>query len=197
MTASRLETLNDHYKDTFSQQLGYLKRRDRLSLYLFFALVIMFLEVVSPNGTEAIISKLISKYLGNGISLETGFVRCLTWFLLFGLVVKYCQIVVLVERLYAYLHKLEEELTPFFASRIPFTREGKSYLTNYPILSNWSNFLYIWVFPIVLLLFTGVKIWAEFPNNVFSLTWLISATFCLLIWITTSFYIYFSICNKS
>ena len=193
MTSSKLEILNDHYKDTFSHQLGYLKKRDRLSLYLFLALVIMFLEVVSPNGTETIISKLISKYLGDGIILETGFVRCLTWFFLFGLVVKYCQIVVVVERQYAYLHKLEKELTPFFSSRIPFTREGKSYLINYPMLSNWSNFLYSWIFPIALLLFTGLKIWLEYPSNIFNLVWFISAVFCLMIWITTSLYFYFTI----
>ena len=90
MTSSKLEILNDHYKDTFSHQLGYLKRRDRFSLYLFLALVIMFLEVMSPSGTETIISKLISKYLGNGISLEASFVRCLIWLFLFGLVL--CQV---------------------------------------------------------------------------------------------------------
>lgn len=197
MNASKLEILNDHYKDTFSHQLGYLKRRNRFSLYLFLVLVVMFLEVMSPSGTETIFSKLISKYLGNDISLETSFVRCLTWFFLFALVVQYFQTVVLVERQYAYLHKLEKELTPFFSSKIPFTREGESYLKNYPRLSNWSNFLYIWVFPIILLLSTGVKIWDELENNSFNFTWCISAIFCLLIWITTSFYICFTIDNKS
>ena len=196
MTSSKLEILNDHYKDTFSHQLGYLKRRDRFTLYLFLILVIMFLEVMSPSGTETIISKLISKYLGDGISLETSYVRCLTWLFLFGLVVQYYQTVVLVERQYTYLHKLEKELTPFFSSKIPFTREGKSYLKNYPMLSDWSDFLYKWVFPAALIFFTVVKLWIEFPNDGFNLVWVVSAVFCLMVWITTGTYLVFKIWEK-
>lgn len=196
MTLAKLEILNDHYKDTFSYQIDYLKRRDRLSLYLLITLMIMFLEVVSTSGTETIFSKLISKYLGNDVSLETSFVRCLIWFFLFGLVVRYCQIVVLVERQYAYLHKLEKELTSFFSSEIPFTREGKSYLKNYPTLSEWSHILYTWVFPATLLLLTAIKISLEFPNNFFNLAWIVSAAFCLMIWITIGFYLRFVICKK-
>ena len=193
MTASKLEILNDHYKDTFSYQLGYLKRRDRFTLYLFLTLVIMFLEVVSPSGTEMVISKLISNYLGDSISIETNFIRCLMWLFLFGLVVKYYQTVVLVERQYAYLHKLERELTTFFISEIPFTREGKSYLKNYPMLSNWIDILYTWVFPATLILFTGVKLWSEYSNDGFNLVWIVSAIFCLMIWITTGIYLIFKI----
>ena len=196
MSPSKLEILNDHYKDTFSYQIGYLKRRDRLSLYLLLTLMIMFLEVVSPSGTETIISKLISNYLGNGVSLETSLVRCLFWFFLFGLVVRYCQIVVLVEEQYSYLHELEKELTSFFSSGIPFTREGKSYLKDYPTLSNWSDILYTWVFPATLLLFTGTKIQIEFPNEFFNFTWIVSVLFCLMIWLTIAFYLRFQICKK-
>ena len=196
MTSSKLEILNDHYKDTFSHQLGYLKKRDRFSFYLFLALVIMFLEIMSPSGTETIISKLVSKYLGNGISLEASFVRCLIWLFLFGLVVQYYQTVVLVERQYVYLHKLERELTPFFSSQTPFTREGKSYLKNYPMLSNWNDLLYKWVFPAALIFFTGVKLCIEFPNDGFNLVWIVSAVFCLMIWITTGIYLVFKIWEK-
>ncbi len=191
MTPSRLEILNDHYKDTFSYQIGYLKRRNRLSLYLFIALVIMFLEVVSPAETAAIILRLILKYLINGITLDAGFVRCFAWFFLFGLVVRYCQIAVTVERQYAYLHKLEAELVPFFSSGIPFTREGKSYLKNYPTLSAWSHILYTWIFPLILLLFTGIKIWIELSNDGFNFVWVVSVVFCSMIWITTYFYLRF------
>jgi hypothetical protein len=197
VTRSKLEILHDHYKDTFSHQLGYLKRRNRFSLYLFLALVIMFLEVTSPNGTETIISKLISEYLGDSVSLETDFVRCLTWLFLFGLVVQYCQTTVSVERQYVYLHKLEKELTPFFSSKIPFTREGESYLKNYPMLSNWIDILYKWVFPVVLVAFTGVKLlWIEFPNDGFNLAWIISVVFCLMVWITIGIYFVFNILER-
>ena len=196
MTLTKLEILNDHYKDTFSYQIGNLRKRDRLSLYLLITLIIMYLEVVSTIGTEALLSKLISKYLGNDVKLETTFVRCLIWFVLFGLVVRYCQIVVLVERQYAYLHELEKELTSFFSSKILFTRESKSYLNNYPGLSKWSHILYTWVFPVILLLFTAIKIISEILSNIRNFAWIVSAAFCLLIWISIVLYLCFRIGEK-
>ena len=189
----KLEVLNDHYKDTFSHLQGYLRRRNRLSLYLLLALAIMFLEVRNgnENGTEIIISALISKYLGEGLTLDSQSVKVLMWFFLFGLVATYCQVVVLIEKQYAYLHKIEAELSPFFSTGIPFTREGKSYLKDYPMVSNWVHVLYTWVFPIALIFFTFVKIVIEFCNNGFSFVWVVSAIFCLMIWITAGFYLHF------
>lgn len=195
----KLEVLNDHYKDTFSHLQGYLRRRNRLSLYLLLALAIMFLEVRNgnENGTQTIISALISKYLGDGMSLEPHSVKLLTWFFLFGLVVTYCQVVVWIERQYPYLHKLEAELGPFFSSGSPFTREGESYLKDYPALSKWSHILYTWVFPLVLLLSTGVKIVIEFCRDNFSFVWGVSAVFCVMIWITTCIYLRFRWQNRN
>jgi len=63
----KLEILNDHYKDTFSHILNYLKQRDRLFLYLLLVLTVMFLQVVSPSESDAVISKFISRHVGDVI----------------------------------------------------------------------------------------------------------------------------------
>ena len=105
---------------------------------------------------------------------------------------KHFQIVVLIERQYAYLHKLENELTIHFSSGIPFTREGKSYLTHYPKLSDWADILYVWVFPVLLLFFVSVKAVMEFPAaGKPDLVWGISVLMCVMIWVTSIPYLFF------
>lgn len=195
MTASydkRFEILNDHYKETCSYLATYRKQRDRFFLYLLLVLAIMFLQMSSPDKSYALISGLLSKSMGEAIHLGQSFVKGLVWFFLLSLVLKYFQIVVVIERQYVYLHKLECELKRHFASGIPFTREGKSYLKNYPKLSDWADILYVWVFPALLLFFISAKIVIELPGEGQPyIGWVISLLLCLMIWVTSILYLLF------
>jgi len=116
--------------------------------------------------------------------------RGMVWFILLSLTIRYYQTTVLIERQYAYLHKLGEELADFFPGAIAFTREGKSYLENYPKLSDWAHTLYTWVFPVLLLIFVTAKIRIEYQR---SLAWVISLVFCLMVWVTTYLYLFWVI----
>ena len=188
----KLEILNDHYKDTFSHILNYLKRRDRLFFYLLVVLTIMFLQVVDPDESENILSGWVKKNIGEGIVINISFIDGVIWFVLLSLVLKYCQTTVLIERQYAYLHKLEGELSFFSQSGIAFTREGKSYLKSYPKLSDWAHWLYTWGFPALLLVFVTLKLAIEFPGkNQISVAWGFSLIFCLMIWVTAILYLIF------
>lgn len=197
----KLETLNDHYKDTFSHQLNYLKQRNRLFFYLLVVLTLMFFQVVSPSESDTIISKFVSKKIGEDVVLKTSFVRGMLWFALLSLVLRYCQTTVHIERQYIYVHKLEKEVAAFYPNSVAFTREGKSYRKDYPILSDWADILYVWVFPVLLLIFITVKIFTEFPASTDksellnrikeSPVWVVSLIFCLMTWVTTIFYIQF------
>ena len=73
---------------------------------------------------------------------------------------RYFQTVTLIERQYRYIHLLEERISSAF-DNIAFTREGKSYLDNYPRISDWAHILYSTVFPVLLLFVITVKIVAE------------------------------------
>lgn len=188
----KLEILNDHYKDTFSHLLNYLKRRDRLFFYLLVVLAIMFLQVVAPDEPQLVISKWIEKNVGEGGAINTSFIRGIIWFVLLSLVLRYFQTTVFVERQYAYLHKLEQELSFLSLSGVAFTREGKSYLKNYPKLSDWADVLYTWVFPGLLLILVTIEVVIEFPGkNQISFAWGFSFVVCLMIWVTTALYLCF------
>ena len=155
----------------------------------------MFLEVVSPGESELAISKWIGKNVGEKVVINTSFIRGIIWFVLLSLVIRYCQTTTLIERQYSYLHKLEEELSSFNQSEVAFTREGKSYLKNYPKFSDWVYWLYTWSCPTLLLTFVTVKVMFEFPgkNQIsfawISWTWVFSLIFCLMIWVTTVLYL--------
>ena len=40
-------------------------------------------------------------------------------------------------------------------------REGREYLKNYPVLSDWAHIIYTWIFPILLIVIISVKIIME------------------------------------
>ncbi|MBC8230443.1 hypothetical protein H8E77_12925 [bacterium] len=195
----KLEILNDHYKDTFSHIRNAIKTRDRLFFYLLLVLTIMYFQMVSPSEFDNAISKFISQKL-NGVTLNITFIRGMIWFVLLSIVLRYCQTVVGIERQYSYIHKLEKELTKFYPSEVTFTREGVSYLKNYPRLSDWAHILYTWVFPVFLLATITAKIYIEFPsqkqtspdnNQLHFVVWGASLVFGLMVWITIGFYLYF------
>lgn len=191
----KLEILNDHYKDTFLHIQNTIKTRDRLFFYLLLILTAMYFQMASPQEFDDAISKFFSGKL-NGAKLNVTVARGMVWFLLLSVVLRYCQTVVGLERQYSYIHKLEKELAKFYPSEVAFTREGVSYLKDYPRLSDWAHILYTWVFPAFLLVTITAKIYIEFPGKDDSLhfvVWGVSLVFCLIIGITMGFYLGFRV----
>lgn len=78
------------------------------------------------------------------------------WFVLLCLVVRYFQTNIVVGRQYDYIHKVEDKLNAFYDIQGEmFTREGKSYLGKFQLFSTLSGYLYIIVFPVLLVIVTS------------------------------------------
>lgn len=76
-----------------------------------------------------------------------------------GFSIRYFQVVIEIERQYNYLHALEIEINTFYKEKsVAFTREGKSYLSKYPLFSNWVWLLYTLFFPILIISCTTLKV---------------------------------------
>ena len=142
----KLDILNDHYKDTFSHLVSYRKQRDRLLLYQLGVVSLQFLYQFLPNETTDIILKVVLKKIGvDDIVLPSVVGILLVWtpptlfFLILGR--RYWQVWNLIENQYNYLQKLEEELSPLFASGVSFTHEGNFSFKNEE-LSIWSHRFY-------------------------------------------------------
>ena len=161
---TKLEVLYDHYKDSFGFLQHYRKERDWLFVLLVVALILMLFQLSAPSQSGQAISEAASTWLGLASRIDISFLGSVIWLALLGLLLRYCQTVVTMERQYKYIHALEELLSGEYASKA-FTREGKSYLADYPLLSRWASFFYTLVFPVLLLAVASARIAQELAGS--------------------------------
>lgn len=147
---ARFVSLASHYKDTFEFHIKTIKDRNRLFFYLLIILVFFLVQFKDSSLIQQLCNSLLQKNTGANLQFAK-FTPVLLWFLLMGTSLRYFQINIQIERQYSYIHSLEEELNKHYPNSAAFTREGRSYLSDYPIFSNWLCFLYAWVFPLALL----------------------------------------------
>jgi len=133
----------------------------------------------------------LNNYIGSNISLNKDVLSTILWFALLSFVIRYFQVNVFINRQYNYLHELEEKFTKLFGEEV-ITREGKHYLSEYPYFSNWVDILYTWIFPTLLMLTGGFKVFSDWPGreNV-GLAYFLSFMFYMMIAISSIFYMIF------
>jgi hypothetical protein len=184
----KLNILYDHYKETFSLISISNKLRDKLFIYLLIALSFMFLQINSVKEINDIGLKLAEKYLGVSLSLSPEFISGMFWFITLSLVIKYAQTLVYIEKQYDYIHKLESTIDNEIGNNKVFSREGFSYLNNYPKFSTWVWIIYTIVFPIMLLLILGYKICMEYKVGI-TTSFIVNAIICSMIYISMILYL--------
>jgi hypothetical protein len=146
----KIELLNDHYKDTFAYLKETMRLRDRLFVFILLTITLLFFQLYSPTEAGTLIEAFIKKNLELENAISITFIGTVIWFALLAFVMRYFQTVIFIERQNKYMHRLEEQLSPYYEDKA-FTREGRSYLKNYPMFSSWAYQLYTWIFPILLI----------------------------------------------
>ncbi len=146
---SKLQILNDHYKDSFAQLIIYKKSRDRLLIAVFGTAGIQLFQLFSPKDADSTIGAVIAKQLGVQSPPDMLLITTLIWIILVALVFKYFLAVVNVELHYDYIHQLEDSLNNTFGSHL-FTREGKFYRGKSSMLSGMVWWIYNLILPIIL-----------------------------------------------
>ena len=158
-----ISTIYDHYKDTCSIIRDAVKRRDRLLLFVIIAFGLFAFQGAFPVTSDAIINDFLRFKFGIDLKLGLSIIGNVIWFLLLIFTLRYFQLAVFVERQYHYVHKVEEMLNKGLGEGA-VTREGKAYLSNYPIFSDWMWMLYTVIFPLLLLVVATAKITSELNN---------------------------------
>lgn len=161
---TKFQILYDHYKDTFAHIQDFLKLRDRFFFLILFLVTLMLFQMYSPTESGETISAFVAKQLELKNPLDISFLGSILWFGLLGLIIRYFQTVVHLERQYEYIHKLEEQISPNYDNKA-FTREGKFYLSDYPLFSKWTSILYTIIFPILLIIVVFAKIIGELSHS--------------------------------
>lgn len=180
----------DHYKETCSIIRDAIKFRDRLMLFVIITLAFFSFQSFFPITSNQVVSELLTFKFGLNLQFNFAFLGSIIWFLLLVFVLRYFQTAVFIERQYKYIHKLEDQLNKELKEDI-ITREGKSYLSKYPLFSDWMCFLYTMFFPILLFLITLTKIISEWVNfcNSFSINIIIDSIIFLILAISIFLYV--------
>lgn len=189
----KFQVLHEHYLDTFQIIKDSIKLRDRLIALVILILAILVFYSFWPSNSITALSHVIEGKLGVLININPNFLGSIIWFSLLAVVIRYTQIVVYIERQYAYIHNIEEELSKNYNNKIVFTREGKNYLNKYPLYSDWICFLYTVIFPVILLSIVLLKIvneWISWGCS-FSFLLFLNTVTVLSIMITVVLYMIF------
>jgi len=164
LSDAEFNNLCSHYKDTYEIHLASVKQRDLLFYALLAVLALFSLQFTSTELVNNALVGLVKKQIEISIDKNSSLFATLLWFLIFGLSSRYYQIVIQIERQYDYIHHLEEALNSRYNGTRLFTREGKSYLNEYPLFSNWVWILYTLAFPLIILLCIVIRIYGEVKN---------------------------------
>jgi len=187
MDSTKINILYDHYKETYKIIVSQNTLRDKLFVYLLIALTFMFLQINAVDKINDIGLKLAEKFLGVSLSLSTEFISTMFWFITLSLVIKYAKTLVYIEKQYDYIHELESRIDKEISNDKLFSREGFSYLNNYPKFSNWVWALYTVVFPVTLLGLLSFKICTEYKLG-FDTPLLINSIFYIMIVVSVVLY---------
>jgi hypothetical protein len=182
------EILYDHYKETCNITAEVIKRRDRLLIYVVLTLALLVIQGILPEVSVSALNNILNHQFGITTSIDLSIIGSAVWFLLLLFILRYCQTSIFVERQYTYLHELEDRIENGLISR-----EGKSYLSNYPIFSDWMWLLYTVIFPALLLLIVLVKAGSEITFacfNGWSFTTSFNLVISVLILVSVSLYLF-------
>lgn len=186
MEEAKFNNLCSHYEGTFGTLQLALKKRDNLFYILLVLLAVFTLQLSSADIVVDAVNDFSEKSVGIRLGNRTDLISTLMWLLVLGFSTKYFQVVIDIERQYTYLHSLETELNYFYSNSVAFTGEGKGYLSEYPMFSNWVSFLYTIFFPILIIISITVKILEELSGaSSIGINQLINFS-CFLIILTSS-----------
>ncbi len=188
---AELNNLCSHYKDSYEIHLASVKQREMLFYALLVILALFSLQVTSTELVNDNMSSLLNKQLDISIDKHSSLFETLLSLLLFGFSSRYYQTVIQIERQYNYLHNLEDIINRNYAGTFAFTREGKSYLNEYPVFSKWIGLLYTLVFPLMVLLCIKIRIDSDLSKyQTLSPSVILGFVPCLLVGISTILYLY-------
>lgn len=149
--------LYDHYKDTIKYLKSDLSKRDSFTLYSLIFLIIYFFVEFKTTDSISLANTWLDKKIGLSININYDLLSTGVLLLLFIYILRYFQMNLNIEKQYNYIHKLENDLNTI-ANRQLITREGFSYLQDYPLLPALIHRLYNFFLPIGLILFMSFKI---------------------------------------
>ncbi len=143
---SNTEILYDHYKDTIEETKKQESRRNKLFIIILIHIFVLFLVSYKPESMCNVISDLLMEKWKMGFYFSINIIQIAIMISMLYCVIRYYQINIQINRIYPYIHTIENELSKQISEN--FTREGKNYLKEYPKTQNIVYFCYKYIFPV-------------------------------------------------
>lgn len=140
------EILYDHYKDTIEETKKQESRRNKLFIIILIHIFVLFLVSYKPESMCNVISDLLMEKWKMGFYFSINIIQIAIMISMLYCVIRYYQINIQINRIYPYIHTIENELSKQISKN--FTREGKNYLKEYHKTQNIVYFCYKYIFPV-------------------------------------------------
>lgn len=157
----KLELLYDHYKETCEIARENEKIRNRMFIIVCLIIGLLFLFSYDSNSIIGLIQSWFQGNYNCDLMFSSNIIQAILWIILLIITLRYLGININLDRSYVYISNLEEKINKISKNDI-ITREGFSYLNNYPILNNITYFLYRIVFPIIYIIVIIIKLRLEY-----------------------------------
>ena len=156
------ELYYDHYKDSFEQQKSYLKERNRLTVYIILLIAMLFMM----NGNRIVLIEISSSLQKQNIGKEVidfNIVTTALYFVFMWLTMRYYQICLTIEKVYEYIKRCEMNISTGGSFKID--RESGDYVKNYPWLKWVTHRIYVYLFPVLIIVASVVSIIFVWSNQ--------------------------------
>lgn len=183
------EIIYDHYKESCEICRNNEKDRNKLFVFVCALLTLLYLFMISESSILEMLHAWIKEKYDFDLVLSVGTIQSLIWVLLLYFTIRYFQQCINIERLYQYVHNMEEQISNEL--KFNFAREGKNYLQDYPAVLNFIWVIYTIVFPVLNFVLVVVKSIVELYKNVFSWNLFIHVVLGVCDAILTLLYFYF------
>lgn len=143
----KVHTIYDHYKDTIDYLKKDITKRDKMTLNVFLSFIFYFLIEIKPLHSVNIANTWIKDKVGISLGINYNFLSTTILLFLLWSIIRYFQMCLNIESQYDYIHKLEKKIN-ILVEKDFITREGHSYLAEYPLLKALIHRMYIFFLPV-------------------------------------------------
>lgn len=152
-----LEIAYDHYKETVQYLKEDLKKRDKVLSILLILICFYFFIELKTNETIDVANLVIQSKIKINYKFNYDILIIANLLFVFIIELKYFQLCTYIERQYEYISRLENIINSIIGSNI-VTREGFSYLNEYPLLPAFVHRIYNYFLPFGIILTFLIKL---------------------------------------
>lgn len=189
----KYSTLYDHYKETISYLKRDLIKRDKLTWIFLGGLILYFLIEFNTEESVIVANFLVKDKIGDSIIINYNLLVTGILLSILMVIMIYFQICLNIEKQYNYIHNIEDKLNSISDEKL-ITREGYSYLNEYPLLSALIHRVYGLFLPLGIIVSMVMKVSILLENQL-SIQIVVNLIIGIAIIIITFLYLLFTYRN--